>query len=148
MAAAGFGIKRSPLRSVEKPFPPRSLAERQIKVSIFPPAPSSVSSTTCIAARFSALELFHSLPEQLSDLEMLRADVFAPAAADAVGGAASRPVAHDGVIKPAVPVPVELLRVHGGEDLRDRNVHRAARRAVAAGRAGDEILRFEDALHL
>lgn len=45
-----------------------------------------------------------------------------------------------------VPVVVDLLRVHGGEEVGDGDVLRTAVRAVAADGAGDEILAVKDLL--
>ena len=74
---------------------------------------------------------------------------FALAALDAVGGPADRAARMDGVVVIVrVPVVVELLGVHRGEQVGDGDVLRAAVRAVAAGGARDEVLAAEDLLHL
>ena len=78
---------------------------------------------------------------------MLRADPFAFAAADAVGGPAAVLGVDLAIIVVRVPVAVDLLGVHHREEVGDRDVLRAAGRAVAAGRAGDEALTAEDLLH-
>ena len=52
------------------------------------------------------------------------------------------------IVAVRVPVVVNLLGVHNGEEVRDRDVLGADVRAVAAGRAGDEVLAVEDLLHL
>ncbi len=78
---------------------------------------------------------------------MLRADLFAFAAADAVGGPAAALGVGLAIIVVCVPVAVDLLGVHHREEVGDRNVLRAAGRAVVAGRAGDEALAAEDLLY-
>ena len=52
------------------------------------------------------------------------------------------------IVAVRVPVVVNLLGVHNGEEVRDRDVLGAAVRAVAAGCAGDEVLAVENFLHL
>ena len=53
----------------------------------------------------------------------------------------------DVIIVVRVPAVVDLLGVHGGEEVGDGDVLRTAVRAVAADGAGDEILAVEDLLH-
>lgn len=78
---------------------------------------------------------------------MLRADLFAFAAADTVGGPAAALGVGLAIIVVCVPVAVDLLGVHHREEVGDRDVLRAAGRAVSAGRAGDEALAAEDLLY-
>ena len=78
---------------------------------------------------------------------MLGADALALAAADAVRGAGAGPGVDILIVVVRVPVVVDLLRVHGGEEVGDGDVLRTAVRAVAADGAGDEILAVKDLLH-
>ena len=71
---------------------------------------------------------------------MLRADLLTLAALEAVGRPAPRRGVDGIVVISRVPVVVEALGVHGREQVGDGDVLRAAVRAVAAGRAGDEVL--------
>lgn len=79
---------------------------------------------------------------------MLRADLLTLAALEAAGRPAPRRGVDGIVVIIRVPVVVEALGVHGREQVGDGDVLRAAVRAVAAGRAGDEVLAAEDPLHL
>lgn len=78
---------------------------------------------------------------------MLGTDLLAPAALDAVGRPAAGGDVDDVIIVVRVPAVVDLLRVHGGEEVGDGDVLRTAVRAVAADGAGDEILAVKDLLH-
>ena len=78
---------------------------------------------------------------------MLRTGRLTGAAAETVGRAAAR-AGVDAVIIVGVPVVQDLLAVHRGEQIRNGDLLRTAVRAVAAGRAGDEIHAVEDLLHL
>ena len=79
---------------------------------------------------------------------MLGADALALAAADAVRGAGAGPGVDILIVVVRVPVVVGVLRVHDGEQVGDGDMLRAAVGAVAAGRAGDQILLAEDLHHL
>ena len=74
---------------------------------------------------------------------MLGADALALAAADAVRGAGAGPGVDILIVVVRVPVVVGVLRVHDGEQVGDGDMLRAAVGAVAAGRAGDQILLAE-----
>lgn len=76
------------------------------------------------------------------------AGLFTLAALEAVGGPAARCRVNHIVIIVRVPVVVELLGVHGGEEIRDGDVFGAAVSAVPAGGAWDQLLAAEDLLHL
>ena len=71
---------------------------------------------------------------------MLRADLLTLAALEAVGRPAPRRGVDGVVVIIRVPVAVEALGVYGREQVGDGDMLRAAVRAVAAGRAGDEEL--------
>ena len=71
---------------------------------------------------------------------MLGADALALAAADAVRGAGAGPGVDILIVVVRVPVVVGVLRVHDGKQVGDGDMLRAAVGAVAAGRAGDQIL--------
>ena len=95
---------------------------------------------------FFRFKLLRYILQQLADGQMLRADVLAFAALDAVGRLA--PVhGVDVIVVTGVPVAVELPGVHRGEQVGNGDVLRAAVRAVAAGGAGDEMLAAENGLH-
>lgn len=78
---------------------------------------------------------------------MLGADALALAAADAVRGAGAGPGVDILIVVVRVPVVVGVLRVHDGKQVGDGDMLRAAFGAVAAGRAGDQVLFMEDLLH-
>jgi len=52
------------------------------------------------------------------------------------------------IVAVRVPVVVNLLGVHNGEQIRNGDVLGTAIRAVAAGRTGDEVLAAENLLHV
>ena len=79
---------------------------------------------------------------------MLGADALALAAANAVRGAGAGPGVDILIVVVRVPVVVGMLRVHDGKQVGDGDMLRAAVGAVAAGRAGDQILLAEDLHHL
>ena len=79
---------------------------------------------------------------------MLRADGLALAALHAVRGLMTGQCVDGIVVIIRMPVVVDLLRVHRGEQFRDGDLLRAAVRAVAAAGALDEVLAAEDFLHL
>ena len=71
---------------------------------------------------------------------MLGTDLFAFAAFETVGRSAAGHGMDDAVVIVRVPVVIELLGVHNGEQVGDGDVLRTAVGAVAAGGAGDEVL--------
>lgn len=79
---------------------------------------------------------------------MLRADALALAAADAVRCHRAWLGVDLVVIVVGVPVVMGALRIQHGEQVGDGDMLRAARGAVAAGRAGDQVLFVENFLHL
>lgn len=88
-----------------------------------------------------------NLLQQGANLQVLGADCLAPAAADAVARFAS---VQGGafVVGFAVPVLVDLLGVIAGKQCRNIDLLGAARRAVAAGGAGNAVLAVHDGAHL
>ena len=86
--------------------------------------------------------------QQLTDRQVLRAGFFALAALDAIRGPAPRRGMHHIVVIIRVPIVINLLGVHHGKQIGDSNVPGAAVGAVAAGRAGDQVLALENLLHL
>lgn len=94
------------------------------------------------------LKLLRHILQQLSDGQVLGADALALAAADAVRGAGAGPGVDILIVVVRVPVVVGVLRVHDGKQVGDGDMLRAAVGAVAAGRAGDQILLAEDLHHL
>ena len=94
------------------------------------------------------LKLLRHILQQLSDGQVLGADTLALAAADAVRGAGAGPGVDILIVVVRVPVAVGVLRVHDGEQVRNGDVLGTAVRAVAAGRAGDEVLAVENFLHI
>ena len=93
------------------------------------------------------LKLLRHILQQLSDGQVLGADTLALAAADAVRGAGAGPGVDILIVVVRVPVVVGVLRVHDGKQVVDGDMLRAAFGAVAAGRAGDQVLFMEDLLH-
>lgn len=79
---------------------------------------------------------------------MLGADLLASAAADAVRCAGAGAGVDILVIIIGVPVVVDVLGVHDGEQVGDGDLLRAAVYTVAAGCAGDQVLLAEDLHHL
>ena len=98
------------------------------------------------ACSFSAFKGRGNLLQQLPDGQMLRADLFAFAAADAGGGFAVSAPGGDTVIHAAVPVVERFMGVHGGEDIRNQNVlgTMILLDAVPAGSAGNQIQTVEN----
>lgn len=79
---------------------------------------------------------------------MLGADLLASAAADAVRCAGAGAGVDILVIIIGVPVVVDVLGVHDGEQVGDGDLLRAAVYTIAAGCAGDQVLLAEDLHHL
>ena len=92
-------------------------------------------------------KFFCNVLQKTADGQVLGTDLLAPAALDAVGRPAAGGDVDDVIIVVRVPAVVDLLRVHGGEEVGDGDVLRTAVRAVAADGAGDEILAVKDLLH-
>ena len=90
------------------------------------------------------LKLLRHILQQLSDGQVLGADALALAAADAVRGAGAGPGVDILIVVVRVPVVVGVFRVHDGKQVGDGDMLRAAFGAVAAGRAGDQVLFMED----
>ena len=88
----------------------------------------------------SLLKFLCHVLKQPAYRQVLRADLLTLAALEAVGRPAPRRGVDGVVVIIRVPVVVEALGVHCREQVGDGDMPRAAVRAVAAGRAGDEVL--------
>ena len=88
--------------------------------------------------------------QQLPDGQMLRAHLFALAAADALGRLSMAAAGGDAVVHAGIPVVERLLGVHRGKDVGDQDVLGACAflDAIAAAGAGNQAQTVEDAAHL
>lgn len=120
------------------------------KIRFNPNNPKSTVSKPCFSRKIILfpLEFLRDILKQLADWQMLRTYLLAFAAIHAVGSFSPRRGEDYVVVIIRVPVVVETLRVHPGEEIRDRNVFRASVSAVTAGCAGDQVLAAEYVPHL
>ena len=83
------------------------------------------------------------LLEQLSDRQLLGADVLALTAADAIA-CLTLVLCENAVIVARIPVFPLVAFVHASKKTRDHNVFGTALNAIAAGGAGNEIFALDD----